>query len=156
MAALAIIGAVASLASGVVGAIGAVQSANANAQAAEYDAAVKERNRKTVINQAEAEIGDKRRENRRQLAAVRAAYGSSGLTMEGSPLDVLEDSAFEQELDVERTRYGAELKSQGLSEDAVLSRMKAQSYRKSAPISAAASILGGVSSAGSSLARVNW
>lgn len=153
MAALAIIGAIASVASGVIGAVGAAQSASANAQAADYDAAVKERNRKTVINQAEAEIGDKRREQRRQLAAVRAAYGASGLTMEGSPLDVLEDSAMEQELDVERTRYGAELKSQGLSEDATLSRMKASSFRKAAPISAAASIIGGISSAGSSLGK---
>lgn len=165
MAALAALAPIASAVSGVVGAIGAIQAGNAQAAASEYNARVSERNqavaeqnRQIAVRTAEIDAEDKRRENRRQLGAIRAAYGSSGLEMAGSPLDVLEDSAIEMELDAQRIEYEGRMRSRegalqalGYSEDARLSRMQGKAAKTAGYIGAAGSLLGGV---GRSLQRV--
>mgnify|MGYP000874971371 CR=1 FL=1 len=156
--------AIASLASGAIGAVGAIQSANASAAAAEYNARVQERNmiiadqnRKQSIDTAEIAAGDKRRENRRVLASMRAAYGTSGLDMAGSPLDVLEDTALEQELDASRISYEGRVRGRegaiqmlGLQEGANLSRMEGDAAKTAGYIGAAGSLVGGI---GKSLSR---
>lgn len=144
MTALALVG---SLVSGVVSAIGAIQQANAAADAADYEAAVKERNRRAILAQTDTETEDKRRDNRRQIAAIRTAYGASGLALEGSPLDVLEDTMIEQETEVERVRYSGKMKAMGYGEEATLARMRADSARSAGAIGAASAIIGGVSGA---------
>ena len=164
MAVLSTLATVASVASGVIGAVGAIQSANAQAAAAEYNARVQERNaiiadqnRKQDIETAEIAASDKRRENRRVLASMRAAYGTSGLEMAGSPLDVLEDTALEQELDAQRISYEGRVRGRegaiqmlGLREGANLSRMEGRAAKTAGYIGAAGSLVSGV---GKSLAR---
>jgi hypothetical protein len=153
--------AAASAVSGVIGALGAIQAANAQAAAGEYNARIQERdaliadqNRKVAIETAEIASEDKRRDNRRVLAAMRAAYGTSGLEMAGSPLDVLEDTAVEQELDVQRIRFEGRARSRegaiqmlGLREGANLSRMEASAARTAGYIGAAGQLVGGVGTA---------
>lgn len=151
MVALAVIG---SLVSGVVGAVGAMASASAQADAAEYQAAVDERNKRMIQQQTTVEMDDQRRENRRKLATIRAAYGSSGLALEGSPLDVLEDSAIEGELEVGRIQQQGQTKAMGYSESATLSRMRADAARTAGPINAVSSLIGGATNAGRSLMRM--
>lgn len=90
---------------GMVSAMGAMQQAEAQRKSANYNIAVAERNQQIAINQAAADAGDAEMENRRQLGAIRAAYGASGLALEGTPLDVLEATAIEQQLNVEKIRY---------------------------------------------------
>lgn len=161
MAGLEILGALASLASGVVSAMGAMQSAEAQARANEYNAKVQDRNaiiadqnRQHAIQTADVAAQDKRRENRRVLASVRAAYGTSGLEMAGSPLDVLEDTALEQELSASRVKYEGTVRARegaiqmlGYNEDATLQRMEAQSARAAGGVAAAGALLGGVGNA---------
>lgn len=165
MAELATLGAAASALSGVIGAIGAIQSANAQAAASEYNAKVSERNqviadqnRKISVRQAEIDAEEKRRETRRTLSSIRAAYGSSGVELAGSPLDVLEDSAFEGEVDAARIEYEGRIRNRegaiqmlGLQEQASLDRMNARSARSAGYINAAGAIAGG---AGRALSRV--
>lgn len=165
MAELAGLAAAASAISGVIGAMGAIQSANAQAAASEYNAKVSERNqviadqnRKVAVRQAELDAEDKRRETRRTLSAIRAAYGSSGLELAGSPLDVLEDSAFESEVDAQRIEYEGRTRNRegaiqmlGLQEQATLDRMNAKSARSAGYINAAGAIASG---AGRALSRV--
>lgn len=148
-----------------MGAVGAIQSANAQADAAEYQAQVDERNaliadqnRKHNLRTAEIAAEDKRRQNRRVLASMRAAYGASGIELAGSPLDVLEDTALEQELDVERIRFEGRVKYRegaiqmlGLRENAALSRSSAKSAKRAGYIKAAGSVLSGVGKAAGSL-----
>lgn len=150
MTALAVAG---SLVSGVVGAFGALQSANAEAAALNYNAQVSERNARLSFQQSDAEIRDQRRENRRQLSSIRNAYGASGFAMEGTPLDVIEDTALEQELDVRKLDYQGRLRAQGYKEDAVLKRIGAKNAKTAGRIGAAAQVLGGLASAGRNLAR---
>lgn len=153
--------AAASAVSGVIGALGAIQSANAQAAAAEYNAKIQERNsiiadqnRKQAVQTAEITAEDKRRDNRRILASMRAAYGTSGLEMAGSPLDVLEDTAVEQELDVQRIRYEGRARARegaiqmlGLREDATLSRMEGKAAKTAGYIGAAGQLVGGIGTA---------
>lgn len=146
------------LLSGVVGAIGSLQQAAAAKAAGEYEAAVAERNKKIALQQAEAEMVDQRRENRRQLSQIRALYGSSGLELAGSPLDVIEDSAAEGAYDVEKVGYQGKLRAIEQTDKANLARMKADSASKAGYIGAAGNLLAGFTrfsstSAGASLLR---
>jgi hypothetical protein len=163
---MAAVSAVFSVISGVVGAIGAIASANAQAAAAEYNAKVQERNsviaeqdRQTDVHTARLAAEDTQRNNRRVLASMRAAYGTSGFEMAGSPLDVLEDTAIEQAMDVRRiesegysrSREGS-IKSMGLREDANLKRMEGKAAKTAGYIGAAGAFFSGV---GQGLARLN-
>lgn len=154
-----------SIGSTVLGAVGAISSANAQASAARYNAEVAERdavvadqNRKLALDQSRIDAEDKRRENRRVMASIRTQYGASGLSLAGSPLDVLEDTAVEQELDAQRIEFegrarGREgaLQMLGLQEEATLSRMEASSARRSGYMNAIGT---GLSGAGTTLSRV--
>lgn len=139
------LGAAVGLIGTAVSAFGAIQQANAASASAEYDARVADRdavvadqNRQLALRTAQIDQEDRRRDNRRTLASIRTQYGASGLEIAGSPLDVLEDTAVEQELDVQRIgfegrargREGA-LQMLGFAESSTLSRMEASSTSKS-------------------------
>jgi hypothetical protein len=134
-----------------MGAMGAMQQANATAAAAEYNAEVDKRNRAIVLQQTDSEIVDKQNENRRNLAKIRTAYAGSGFTLEGSPLAVLEDTALEQNFDVEKIRYRGQVKALGYSDQETLHKMEAKSARKAGYISAAGSLFAGATQAGTTL-----
>jgi len=165
MTGLEALAAAASAVSGIVGAMGAMQAANAQAEAAEYNARIQERNaiiadqnRKAAVTQASIDAEDKRRDNRRVMASIRAAYGHSGIDLIGSPLDVLEDTALEQELDAQRIEYEGRARSRegaikmlGLHEQAELDRMEARSARSAGRTAAAGALIGG---AGRALTRL--
>ncbi len=140
-----------------VSTIGAISAANAQSRAARYNAEIADRdaeiemqNRAQALRLAEIDMADKRRENRRFLASMRASYGASGVSSAGSPLDVLEDVATETELDARRIGYEgrarareAELRRTGLLESASLSRSRGRSSRVAGYFSAAGTSLGG-------------
>jgi hypothetical protein len=150
--------AIMAVASGAISAVGAIQSANAQAAAADYNAKVDQRNaiiadqdRRQALLTADIDAQDKRRENARTMGSIRAAYGNSGLDMAGSPLDVLEDSALETSLDVQRIEYegrarGREgaMKAQGFREDANLQKMNASASKSAGVLSAFGYFAGGV------------
>ena len=131
-------------------------------QAAERDKLVADQNRTLALQNGEIAADDQRRENRRTLSAIRAAYGASGLTQEGAPLEVLQDSAFEGELDAQRAAYEGKVKAResavqmlGLQDRAAIAGLEASAARsrgKSAMtiayLNAGASIAGGIGSIG--------
>lgn len=149
----------------VLSAVGQISAARAQADAADYNARVAERdafvadqNRKASIRQAEVDAEDKRRENRRVLASMRTSYGASGVDLAGSPLDVLYDTALEQETDTRRVEYEGRVRGRegalqmlGLEEDSTLSRMEARSSRTAGTIAAFGSLASG---AGRTLSRM--
>lgn len=130
---------------GAIQAVGALQSANATARAAEYNAQVADRNRLIILQQADAEASDKILENKRRMSSIRAQYGAAGIDLAGSPLEVLQDSAIEGALDVSRTRYKGELRAIEQTDNAQLSRMEASNARTAGTISAVGSLFGGFS-----------
>lgn len=130
---------------GAISAIGAIQSANSQAAAAEYNKDVAKRNRTMALGETRLAIEDKQLENRRQMGSIRAAYGSSGLQLDGSPLDVLEDTAVEQAYDVSKIKYQGRVKAAGYAEQAALFKAEAKSAKTAGMIGAASAIIGGVS-----------
>lgn len=109
----------------VVTAVGTLQAASAQStqlknqaimagyqkKVAERNQIVAQQNELMARQQASADAQDKRDQNKRQLGAIRSAYGSSGVDIAGSPMDVLEDSATMLEKDAKTTEYAGEVQA---------------------------------------------
>jgi hypothetical protein len=87
-----------------------------------YKAEVAEKNAGIAQAQGQADADDTRRASRRRLAEMRAAFGSNGIDVAGSPLDVLSDSATEGELEAKRIEYQAGNRAEGYSQEAGVAR----------------------------------
>lgn len=141
---------------GIASAVGSIREAQAEEQAAQYNAAVAERNSKIIeqnrlstLQQAEVDKEDHMRETRRMLASIRASYGSSGLEMSGSPLDVLSDTAIERALDTRRIEDEARARNRenaiqilGLREEQVVERTKGKNARTAGNLAALGTLAG--------------
>lgn len=144
-----------------VTAYGQVQAGNAAKAQGDYQAAIDERNAEMArqdrlrdIQTAELAAEDKRREDRRTLASIRAAYGSSGLEMSGTPLDILSDVSQDMALDQRRISDEGQVKGRegtariyGFKESATASRMAGSQAQKAGRISAAGTFFSGTSRA---------
>lgn len=125
---------------GVVSAISSMRQASAAKDAAEFNAAVNRNNAITARQQAEADAKEQERDKRLRAGANRASLGGSGVSVEGSPLDVLGDIAAEEELDRLKILHNGELRATGFENNAQLDTMRANS--QSGVGGAASSILG--------------
>jgi hypothetical protein len=124
-------------ASAVTGAVGAIQQGNAQAASlraqadqANYNRQVSLRNRDIALQQSDADQASRQLEHRRQLATIRAGYGNSGLDISGSALDVIEDTALEQQLDVAKIGYSGKLKALELTDKATLFEAESKNLRE--------------------------
>ena len=86
-------------------AVGQIQQGRAEKKAADFNALVSEERGK----QQERLI---RRNTKRQLGKIRASVAKSGVRMEGSPLEVLAESAANAEVDALNARYNARIQAQ--------------------------------------------
>jgi len=141
-----------SVVGGAVGAMGAMQEAEAEASAHEYNAAVAERNRKVIAQQTYQVKKDTKLDNRREKWGIRAKYAANGLAMTGSAMDVMADSMRTQALNVRRIEYKGKLLELEQEDTRNLELMSADAARAAGKISAVSSILGGLGGAASILA----
>lgn len=126
-------------------ALGAMSSAQAQSNAAKYNAQLAERNAQISRQQAAAQEERQRRQAYLQRGAARAAYGAAGVDLEGSPLDILEQSALQAELDAQTIRWKGEVGAGGYEGEAGLNRARASSAMTSGYMGAGSAILmGGV------------
>lgn len=128
------------LAAAAAGKIRAGQSAKAKGK---YDAAVYERDAGVARDQATALALRQQREATKVTGAMRAAYGAAGVTVEGSPLDALEESAGQAELDRLTILHNGELKAIGLNDSAALSRAAGKAAATSGYVDAVGTLFGG-------------
>ncbi len=77
------------------------------------------------------------------LSSQQAAYGTSGVTTEGSPLLVMEDTARQGELDALAIRYGGDVEAAQKRSAANLYRMQGNTAMTSGIIGAGSSLLSG-------------
>lgn len=119
------IGTVLSAVSTVAGVVGQIQQSRAAESSARYNAALAEQNRRIALQQAKADERTQRRSALRRAGSARAAAGASGLTLEGSALDILEDNAVEEELSALNIRYQGQLRARGFGTEASLERSRA-------------------------------
>lgn len=137
-----------SLASGAISAVGALSSGRQQQQASEYNAEIARRNAVAARQQAAANAEAQQRKARMQIGSMRAAYGASGVGLEGSPLDILESSAMMAELDRQNILYGGELSAIGYESNAGLELMRGENAVTGSYFGAASSLLSGAAEYG--------
>ena len=97
----------------------------------EYNAKVARMNAEIARQQGIAAVEAQQRQAARAMGSMRAAYGASGVQMEGSPVDVLVDSARNAELDRLTVQYNYALKAVGYEAESKLDLLGAKSARTS-------------------------
>lgn len=126
---------------GIIGAYGQMYQGHAAKQAGEFNAQVAEQNAELAIKQAKEEEVKFRSVMKRQLGDMRAAIGASGITLEGSPLEVIEDSAAQAEMDAISIRKAGEMKAHTYRTDAKLQRFQGEMGLQGSYYGAASSLL---------------
>lgn len=131
-----------------ISAYGSIREGQAVDAASQYNAQVAENNALQAIDQATEEERRHRILARKQLGAMRAGYGASGIEVDGSALDVLEDSAATAERDALTIRYGGQVRAQGFRNEARLERFRGSNARTQSYLTAASTVLFGAAKAG--------
>lgn len=109
----------------VVSAVGSMRQAQAQKDAANFNAAVNRNNAIAARQQAEAEQQQQERQARLRAGANRANIGGSGVSLEGSALDVLADIAAEEELARLTIIHSGEVRAVGFENNAQLDSARA-------------------------------
>jgi hypothetical protein len=135
-------------ASAAVGVVSAISQGQQAKGAAEYNAAVANNNAIAARQQADANAAAQQRKARLTLGSMRAGYGAAGVGLEGSPMDVLEQSASMAELDRQNILYGGALKAQGYESTAGLELMRGDAAVTGSYFNAGSALLTGAAKAG--------
>lgn len=130
-------------AGGIFNAIGNIKKGSAAKNAAEYNADLAFKNAEDTLALGAEEERRVRVIARKQIGQSRANIGASGIQIDASALDVLQESAANAELDALGVRYQAFKKAEAFRADAALSRMGGAAARASSLFGAAGSILTG-------------
>lgn len=146
---LAAVGLIASIGSSVAGTIGAMQSANAQASAAEAQANLQRRQASIEQTAGQQEALRKQEAADKMIGTQLSQYAGSGVTIEGSPTDVMADTRRETYLDTQGVIWNTNLKSENLRYGAAISDMNAKGYRDAAGMAA----IGGVANAFGNIAK---
>ena len=124
---------IALVAAAAVSAVGAIQQGQAAQDAANFNATVAQNNA-VASRQAAAESARReRRLGRKRQGALRA--------LDPDKLDLLEDSAIEEELAIQSILHAGELEAAGLSGAASLARARGSAARSASFISASSTLL---------------
>lgn len=135
-------------ASGGLQAFGAVSEGNAAKAAADYNA--RQAEEAAMLTRAQGAENERRVRAiaRKQIGETQANIGASGLSFDGSALDILGESAANAELDALNTRYDAESKAAAYRNSASLQRMQGKMAQTSGYIRGASAVLSSASSMG--------
>lgn len=131
----------------VIGAVSAVSQAQQQKSAAKYNQKVAENQAVSARQEAAANADMQRRKSAKTIGSMQAAYGASGVTSEGSPLEVLEESARNAELDRLSILWSGETRAMGYQATANLEGSRASNAMASGLLSAAGSAAKGFASA---------
>lgn len=124
-------------------AVGSLYSGQAEANASKFNAAVADRNAGLARQRGVFEQGQLKRSASQILGAMRANIGASGVRLEGSPLDVLDNSTAQAQMDQVMVKYNSELQAMGFEQEAAANRTRAKTAKTMGRIGAASSLLMG-------------
>lgn len=126
---------------------GQVTAASQARSIGKYNAKVAENQAKQVEMDAAESIRRKRKENKRLLATQRGRYAKAGVVMEGTPLELLAESAGNLELEVLDYNRQAQLEQQNLRAQGAMDRAMGSMQARGAYIGAGATLLSGAGQA---------
>lgn len=146
----------------VLSAVGQGQAQKAamkeQSRAAAYNRQVAEQNAQAVEAAGRLDIEQQRREHLQILGAQKARYGAAGVIMEGTPLEVMAQTASDMEQDILTTQYNYDVKAaRWRSEagfydyEAMRNKNLAPYYSSQSTLKAGTALLTGASQVGSSL-----
>lgn len=92
---------------------GAISNAFSTYNAAKADAETAAFKRGASIYSTQQKIIELRRQAQRTFGSIRAAAGANGIQMTGSALDILEQSAFLADVDIQRAQIAGDLEEKG-------------------------------------------
>jgi len=128
-------------------AYGSIQAGKAQQQQSEYNAKVAENNAIAQSQETDYQIDRLRENQKRSQSAQLAAIGKSGLSVEGSFEDVINDSNISQDLDALALQYRGNTAVNRFSAQAELQRATGKNARSESKFGAVSSILSGTTSA---------
>ncbi len=135
----------------MLGSMKSAQSAKDQGEAAataqRFNAAAAQRDAQVARDQAAQDASAKQIEGIKKIGAARAAYGAAGITSEGSPLDVLANTASSIELDRQTILYKGRLKAMGYEDESTLDLMAATNSEKAGQEKASSTLLSGAGKA---------
>ena len=131
-----------------VGTYAAVASAQAQKEAADFNAEIASNQALAEQQKASFEAQEVRRRNMLRLGQQRALVAKSGITIESAD-DLIYDTALQGELEVQAALYGGTTASQFYQSKARLLRAEGANAETGGYLSAAGTALGGLGQAGS-------
>ncbi|MHB1219246.1 MAG: hypothetical protein ACYC1L_13715 [Alphaproteobacteria bacterium] len=120
------------------------QGVSAN-KMAKHNASVSEGYATAARDQAAFDESRAREQARRALGARQAAYGGAGITLEGTPIDVMGDAASDAEMDALSLRRRGDLEAWGRLADAGSQRTRGRAALQSGLMDAGSTLLSGAS-----------
>ncbi len=120
-----------------------ITAANNQAKLASHDAAVAEQNAQLAERQAATDAARQRRDAARALGKRRTATGAAGVSIEGSPLDLLEDLAAESALEVLGIRNQVALRARDFRIGTARTQFQARAGKQQAALGAASALISG-------------
>jgi hypothetical protein len=150
MSGVEILMAVVALAGTAVSVAGQASAASQQRKMGEYQAKVAEKQAIETAQAAEFEAGKERENTRKLLSMQRARYANAGVTFEGSPLLVMEQTAADAELDAQAIVWGGGVRAGGYQSQAGMSLWEGNTLYQAGMIKAGSTLLTGASKAYSS------
>lgn len=126
-----------------IDAISGIAQGDSERAAGEYNAQIALDNARLTRQQAAEDERVFRVSSRKDIGAMRSGYAASGVTSEGSVMDVLEEGAATAELDALKLRHQGESKAKAFEQEAVIARQRGQAAQTRGYLSAAGSLLEG-------------
>ena len=134
---------------GVMGMKGANQAANSARQIADYNAQVAENEAILLQREKTAEEANLRRQSERLVGTQTVAVAKSGIQMSGSALQALADTYFSRERDAARIQYASSVQQVQKQSEAALTRAEGEARAAAFRTQGKISLLGGFTDAAS-------
>lgn len=150
-AAIAVTSAVLAITSTALGVTSSVQQANQQKAMANYQRQVNEQNAKASREAAQAKIENQRRAAKFTYGTQLARLGGMGALAEGSPLDVMGQTAGQYEYDNMVTEYEGEVQAIQFQQQAALNAYEGKVASYNLGLNVASQVVKGAASVGSSL-----
>lgn len=136
------------LAFGAVQAVSSIKQANAAQEAAEFNAQTAQQNAQLAREKGVEDERIYRIQSRKAMGEIQSGYAAAGLSLEGSPSDVLAEAAANAEHDVLKIQQGASLQATMFEREAGQQRKKGGYAMTAGYLGAAGSLLSGAAQYG--------
>lgn len=150
-AAIAIASAVTAIASTALGVTSSVVQANQQKAIANYQQKVNEQNARASREAAQAKIENQRRQAKFTYGTQLARLGGMGALAEGSPLDIMGQSAAQQEYDNMVTKHAGEVQAIQFQQQAALNKYESDIASYNLGLNVTSQVVKGIGKVGNSL-----